>query len=172
MTQQEIGEIVLRFDEMLCGDGGRVLDEQYRRLAAERVGFADQLEAAKREALEAMTRLAERAGDSSFLLGFRELPEWVRLGLLTALVSWVFGEASTCAHRPDPMRPQPVVAAAWKPDLVVCGECTDLFVLPPGSDADRTCDGCGRVVEEIVPWAVSHGAFTYLMGLCDGCTLQ
>jgi len=43
VTQQEIGEIVLRFDEMLCGDGGRVLDEQYRRLAAERVGFADRV---------------------------------------------------------------------------------------------------------------------------------
>ena len=46
------------------------------------------------------------------------------------------------APMPNPDRPEPVFAAAWKPGLIVCALCTPLLKLV--GEADKTCDGCGH----------------------------
>lgn len=77
----------------------------------------DQLAAASREA-RGFTDAAVTAGIAA-AAGKRqpwEVPEWVRLSLLTALVTWIQGKAVTCVHSPRPSRPEPVFAAG-KPGL-------------------------------------------------------
>ncbi|SCL20480.1 hypothetical protein [Micromonospora inyonensis] len=79
---------------------------------------------------------------------------------------------------PAPTRPAPaapVVAAAWKPGLIVCHACTYLTALPRGSDRDRTCDACGRVCagvehgDGIHPGMVQLGPLVYQYGVCGDC---
>ncbi|MGH3986732.1 MAG: hypothetical protein ACRDTZ_05370 [Pseudonocardiaceae bacterium] len=75
-------------------------------------------------------------------------------------------------HAPDMAHPMPVLTAAWKPRLVTCHGCGHLFRFPRNSVSDRTCDGCGTVVDVgTVIWtgAVGAGALTYLFGVCEDC---
>jgi hypothetical protein len=72
-------------------------------------------------------------------------------------------------HNPDPNKPQPLFAALWRPLLVVCERCTHLLSLRPGSEADRTCDGCGRVFDGIYPGMGSYGPLSFQYGVCAGC---
>lgn len=104
-----------------------------------------------------------------------DLPGWLRLGLLDAMLTFSTGRATTCRHNPDATRPQPVLAAAWKPGTVVCTACPHLLSLRHNADADATCDGCGHRcagVEEgdgIYPGMVQFGPLIYQYGTCTGC---
>jgi hypothetical protein len=104
-----------------------------------------------------------------------DIPAWQRLGALSAFTSWVSGEATTCVHSPDPGRPQPVLAAAWKPGLITCGACVQQFATRRGSDFDRTCDSCGRVCagpeddDGIYPGAVQVACLIWQYGACSDC---
>jgi hypothetical protein len=62
-----------------------------------------------------------------------------------------------------------VLAAAWKPGIVVCLQCE--FLLAASSEvADKTCDGCGKVTagvasgDPIYPNRVSYGLFQFIFG--------
>ncbi|MBL7493884.1 hypothetical protein I6A60_31300 [Frankia sp. AgB1.9] len=129
----------------------------------------DQLDAAAAEALRAMRAYGNAHGVAERWTAVDGTPAWVRLGLLDTLAAWYAGRAATCRHIPDPRRPEPVFAAAWRPRLVACKACyPTLFRL--GGDADWTCDGCGRVDRERGSGArVALGPFTFLFGICRGC---
>lgn len=105
-----------------------------------------------------------------------DLPGWLRLGLLQAWVGFASGQASTCRHSPTASSPQPVFAAAWKPDLVTCGNCVFLFSLRGDSDADATCDSCGHccagpaVDDGVYPAMIQLGPLVYQYGTCRDCT--
>lgn len=129
----------------------------------------DQAQAAPQHIL---TTITAAGGGDILPLGFNDHPGWVRLGLLDSLTRWVTGKSATCLHNPHAMRPQPVLAAAWKPGLVVCAACPRLLSLRKGSPKDRTCDGCGTVVPStgnIWANATNYGEFVYRFGVCDGC---
>jgi hypothetical protein len=103
-----------------------------------------------------------------------EHPDWVRLAICDTFVTWWQGRHTTCTHAPHPLRPRPVASAAWKPGVVVCARCTHLLALPDGSTADRTCDGCGRIVaghgdDLMYPCTVIAGILTYSVGACADC---
>ena len=148
------------------------------------------------EAVEALNRHAERSspewvaqvervgtwlherlphGPEGFNPGdWEALPLWVRLQLLDLWGRWWDGSLETCRHWPVPQRPQPVAAALWRPGLIACVPCSsDLLRL--SGEADRTCDGCGRVVEGlevgdgIYPCGVSLGPLLVFWGACAGC---
>lgn len=137
--------------------------------------LADQCRAATRDASDLLQRAAETLDNQVRAGNPGDIPGWARLGLLTAWCEWVADSASTCMHSPNPRSPQPVIAAAWKPGLIACPGCTHLLALPRGGVADRTCDGCGRVVagadagDPIYPTNVAFGELIWMAGTCTDC---
>ncbi|MFY1703930.1 hypothetical protein ACN28G_19710 [Micromonospora sp. WMMA1923] len=139
-------------------------------------GLVDQADAAADDALQLMAAAARHAGaDHIRAAAPADIPDWVRLPLLDTVTAWAAGQAATCRHQPTPGRPQPVLAAAWRPRLVVCAACTHLTALAPGSDPDRTCDRCGRICagvehgDGIHPGIVQLGPLVYQYGTCGDC---
>jgi hypothetical protein len=106
-------------------------------------------------------------------VGRGAVPDWMRLGSLDTFLHWVAGEARVCMHAPDPRRPEPVFAAAWKPGLVTCGRCA--FLLKAVGDDDRRCDCCGHLCagvdagDPICTTTVWLGALAYQAGVCGDC---
>lgn len=166
------GRAVLALDEILR----RITPEQAAALRAMApTWFADQADASITE-IRTNLQIATDIGLAECVddISNDEHPGWVRLGMLDALVTWWCGKHSSCIHDPHPLRPQPVVAAAWKPGRIVCKQCTHLLDLPKNSTADRTCDGCGRVVsgeddDLMCPFVVTAGVLTYTVGACRDC---
>lgn len=169
-----LGRLVLDTDALLCSPDYPRLAEWLR--TAVPTDQLDQLDAAV-DQVRAGTDAAVAAGVAagSLLLSPGEHPDWARLGALAALVTWLGGRGSTCVHSPHPIRPQPIVAAAWRPDLMVCAACTHLLRLPCNNPADRTCDACGRVCtgvdagDPIWPASFVIGPLQYLLGACIDC---
>lgn len=105
---------------------------------------------------------------------WRDMPPWVRLQLLDTWLTWATGKATTCTHNPVVERPEPVTAALWRPGLVSCVPCSRHLLRLTG-EADRTCDGCGRVVaglelgDGIYPCGVMFGPLLLFWGACGDC---
>lgn len=134
------------------------------------VAYQDQLDAASKQSVD----LAEQIlGHKAQWVPHKGIIEWVRLGMLDAMLKWFNGEALTCIHRPSPNKPSPVFAAAWKPGVVVCGYCSDMLSVS-GTPADTICDGCGHECkglpeDGIMPFVTFTGSFGYQAGVCYGC---
>ncbi|MDL4815478.1 hypothetical protein [Actinomadura opuntiae] len=167
------GRIALQLDELLCD---LTPDQAAALRAALPTGFRDQLDAAAthtRQSLAAATAAGVLTRHAP--IPTADHPAWIRLGITDTLVRWHAGSADTCMHAPHPLRPRPVFAAAWRPGLVVCGACGHLLAIPPDSDTDRTCDGCGKVTagpahdDPIYPLTIVCGALTYQAGACRDC---
>jgi hypothetical protein len=135
----------------------------------------DQHDAASRDALRWLEIEAPLIGGQVGEYLARDLPDWLRLGLLSTVVRWQTGHGATCLHAPHPDRPQQVYAAAWRPDLVTCPACQHLLILRPGSDEDRRCDCCGRVAaglehsDGIHPGRLTFGPVVFGFGTCGDC---
>ncbi len=96
-------------------------------------GLVDQAAAAGREVRNRMVEAGARLSEAA------DVPDWLRLQALEALVGFVAGTARTCRHNPSPRHPRPLAAAAWRPGLVICGgDCRYLLAL--SGDDDRRCD--------------------------------
>lgn len=145
------------------------------RDAAQAAGYGhllDQADAAADHATAVTTAAARQHGATHINIHANSQPEWIRLTILETLVKWIAGKADTCPHSPTPVRPQPVIAAAWRPGLVACARCPHLLRLRPGSAKDRTCDGCGTVVFEAGElWAATivYGPLSFSFGACGAC---
>lgn len=157
-------------DGILSGLTPEELEQLRARIPA---GYADQVEAARAEAVQAM-EYAEN--DRVGWVPPTEIDEWIRLGALDTLILWVDGRARTCMHSPDYRRPQPVFSCAWRPGLVVCMGC--LHLLNVAGEADKTCDRCGHICEGvdaddgIYTGTVWLGALGFQFGTCAGCRLE
>lgn len=142
--------------------------DQLRQLAP--VAWADQIRAAQHDSV-ALIETVEQTPVRH--LRTSDVDEWLRLGLLDTLLTWLDGNAKTCMHMPDPHRPEAVWSCAWKPGLVVCTYCLHLFKLV--GDADKVCDCCGRTVtglendDGIFTLTVWIGALAYQAGACTDC---
>lgn len=151
------------------------LDQARAHLRAAGYGWLlDQGDAAAHETHTHMRDLADHHHGEVIARPVDDHPEWVRLALISTLADWITGKARTCLHSPDPRRPQPVQAAAWKPGVIACRHCTHLFALPADSPKNWTCDCCGHVIdhsrgEKIWATAISCGLFMYQLGACIDC---
>lgn len=166
--------LALAYDELLHHpDLADIVKDAQTRIHAAGYGWLlDQADAATRHTNDILTTAAAAHGNNILNLSLDQHPDWVRLGILDTLARWVTGQAATCVHAPHVMRPQPALAAAWKPGLIVCLACAHLLRLRRGSPKDRTCDGCGTVVPStgaIWSTAASHGGFVYQVGVCEPC---
>ena len=132
-------------------------------------GGRDQVEASLSETRRGWDRLSAVLGVDSDNDG----PEWLRLAALDAMLGWMEGESRTCMHSPVPDRPQPILAAAWKPGLIACIRCPHLLKENPLSN--HVCDGCGRDFhpdkgrEGIDLVFVKFSHLTYTAGACESC---
>lgn len=105
---------------------------------------------------------------------WQDCPGWVRLQLLDTWIRWSTGKAPTCEHNPQIAHPVPVFSALWRPGVVSCGPCSQYLFRLTG-EADRTCDGCGRVVagleagDGIHPCGVRFGPMVLFWGACGDC---
>ncbi|WP_214365627.1 hypothetical protein [Pseudonocardia sp. H11422] len=170
----QIGRAALDLDDLLADDA--LLDALRDELGPlVPTAYADQAAAAAADTRHLLDRLAPHIEGKVTGCRTTDIPAWVRLPLLATHTRWALGHARTCLHAPDLRRPQPVYAAAWRPDLVVCMACTRLVDLRPGSRADRTCDGCGHVTtgpehgDGIRPCAVTFGSMLWAWGACERC---
>ena len=70
--------------------------------------------------------------------------------------------------------PQPVWSCAWRPRLVVCGQCIGTLAADNEVD-DATCDRCGKVCagvdagDPIFTLTAVAGVLTYQAGVCTDC---
>lgn len=171
-----IGPTVLMLDAILTGPIDSPERQALIALGDMIPGLRDQVRAAVNEADQRVAvGLAAGVYTGVRPLAALQHPAWVRLGALDTLVAWLAGMGSTCTHDPHPTRPQPLVAGAWKPRLVVCLKCTHLLRVGLTADTDRTCDGCGRVVagldggDPIYPSALHVSVLQYGFGVCADC---
>lgn len=137
--------------------------------------LVDQADAAASDTDGVMVALTSLFGGRTGAATPGQLDGWLRLGVLDTWVGFMANRAATCRHNPHPLRPQPVFAAAWKPGLVTCAACVNLFRLPPGAAADMTCDACGRICgggdtgDPIHPSLVQFGPMVFQYGTCPDC---
>jgi len=137
--------------------------------------LTDQMDAAMCESIALMETVEAAHGNRQQVqaAAYTTVDEWIRLGVIDTLLLWIDGRARTCIHAPDPLRPQPVWTAAWKPGLVVCTRCIGL--LKAVGVADRTCDCCGHICvgvdsdDPVFTSTVWLGALAYQFGTCRGC---
>jgi hypothetical protein len=142
-------------------------------------GHLDQEEAAGRESRDMAAHVFGSRGGQVIPTTAQEVSDPVLVTALDLLVRWGVpgGGVRTCLHGPHPLHPEPVIAAAWKPDVIVCADCTLLLNLGlrPESDADRTCDLCGHICSRVEDgdgiWATALviGALTFFYGVCSDC---
>lgn len=133
------------------------------------IAWQDQTLATQRDAIVMAQR---RVGVAAVASPAVDVPEWIRLGALSTIAALACGEATTCGHVHIDS-PQPLYSAAWKPGVVTCSRLGCLLLLEvdggPGSDADRTCDGCGAVVDRIHANEVVVGGLAWRYGTCRSC---
>ncbi|WP_162795705.1 hypothetical protein [Nonomuraea lactucae] len=177
MTSPMLGRTVLAIDELIQRpDIAEIVAELHDLMTKQGLGWLqDQHAAAAAQVHDRMDVVNELIGKEMRHLPASDHPDWIRLGLLTAFITWAAGKSGTCRHNPSATRPQPVAAAAWKPGLVVCNACVRMLTLPRNSPKDRTCDACGTITagkaEGNGIWSVTvaHGAFIYMAGVCRDC---
>lgn len=160
-----------------------MLDPQYdaivqRLRAATPTAAVDQADAATTDALNTMTAMAEHLGADGVNGALpRDVPAWLRLGVLDAFVGYLSGRADTCRHNPSASSPSPVFAAAWRPGVLSCQACCGfVFRLPTNSDQDAMCDSCGHrcagveADDPIYPSLIQLGPLVFQYGTCSDCS--
>ena len=161
-----LAELTAKLAELTPGE----LDELRAAIPAGIRAQADQANAARAQSI------GWTIHDEDDRVGFVSPPdidEWLRLGALDALASWIDGHGRTCMHAPDHRRPEPVFACAWKPGLVVCAAC--LYLLDVTGPADRICDCCGHLCagidggDPIYAGTAWLGELAYEFGTCGDC---
>lgn len=157
-----IGQAVLDLDRKMTDPALKEVRRLLRTLqflAPTPIG--DQLDAAERHA----RALAHAANpDRIEAHPIAHMPAWVRLGLLTEVVTWAHGAGRVCLHSPRPSRPQAIFAAAWQPGFVACQECLHYF-----KTRTRLCSHCGRAAASGDPHAVQIRFITYFFRVCPDC---
>lgn len=135
----------------------------------------DQFDAADRNAAAGFEAIGHVLGGTPQGWDLGEAPDWLRLEIVNRIAALITGTADTCLHSPGPSGPQPVFAAACKPNLIVCARCIHLLRMPTGSAADATCDRCGHVCaglasdDGIYPGVSRYGLLTLMYGCCETC---
>ncbi len=140
--------------------------------------IADQFDAAETQVADGFNLIGELMGGPPTCVTVGDMAGWLRLEVLSRINALVSGTVDTCLHSPSPLRPEPLFAAACKPNLITCHRCIHLLNNPPGGKADNTCDGCGHVCagpvvdDGIHPCVSRYGLLTFTYGVCGNCRVD
>ncbi|SQD96281.1 hypothetical protein FMEAI12_3560026 [Parafrankia sp. Ea1.12] len=169
-TSAEIGPAAVALSDLLAALTAADLVAIRGHIDTVAPGMLDQADAAAVAVEGRMQQYAAEHGALYRRAAADEIPEWIRFGVVEALVTFSARRATTCQHAPDPARPQPVYAAAWRPGVIACAACCG-FLFRLAGDRDRTCDRCGHIERErgVYPCSVALGPLTFMFGLCHEC---
>lgn len=134
--------------------------------------LVDQFDAATDEVDQVIAGIGHDLDASLGECTYANVPDWLRLALADTWHGFTTGSIDTCMHQPVVTRPQPVVAAVWHRNLIVCTACTHLTQAV--GVADRICDCCGRVCaglpgDGIHACSLGFGPLLFFYGLCRRC---
>jgi hypothetical protein len=159
----------LTFDTVM-----RTLTETDRQTLRKRVPVhvVDQFDAAASHADRIFEDTARQMNAKRGECEYAKAPAWLRLSLAETWSAFTAGTVDTCQHAPSINRPEPVVAAVWRPNLLACINC--IHLTKATGAADLTCDRCRRVCaglpdDGIHPCSLTFGPLIYFYGLCRGC---
>lgn len=99
---------------------------------------------------------------------FADLPVWLAVKLTAQRQAWVSGVARTCTHDPKPGRSLAHMCS-WKPELVVCPQCTHLLSITENDPSSNRCDCCDRDVAETIGGRMTISGVTYWFVVCLSC---
>ena len=147
--------------------------EQMRRHAP--VHLVDQYDAAAAEVDQLIAGIGRDLDANPGWVEYGNVPQWLRLALVDTWHGFTTGRIDTCQHSPVIDRPEPVVAAVWRPNLIVCAHCA--YLTRAVGAADRQCDKCSRVCaglphDGIHPCSITFGPLLYFYGLCRRCMAE
>jgi hypothetical protein len=142
------------FDEMLA---------LYKALPT---AVTDQFDAGARDTRVLFEGLHGLLGGQRLPREYPDIPEWVRLAILSELMTFMAGAGRTCVHC-DLRRPQPMLAVAWKPGLVVCRYC--YAMTKPTKAENEHCDHCGVRTDTFSSLVVPWGLLIWEAGICTDC---
>ena len=100
-------------------------------------GLCGQVSVALADSMEFVTGAMGLGADAIQLVHGATVADWFRLSARDVLVHWSMGTVRTCVHNPNPLRPAPVFAAAWRPGLIVCGGCLPLLKVSGEASMNR-----------------------------------
>jgi hypothetical protein len=157
------------------------LDKMMRRLTeADRAAMrkaapahlVDQFDAATDDVDQVIAGIGHDRGASLGECTYADVPDWLRLALADTWQGFLAGSIDTCMHQPVVTRPQPIVAAVWHRNLIVCAACA--YLTRAVGAADKKCDCCGRVCaglpgDGIHACSLGFGPLLFFYGLCVGC---
>ncbi len=138
----------------------------------------DQVGAAERDLTTLARTIGNLMGATESLQDIADIPDWLRVEILTRVTALIAGTVDTCMHNPTPSEMRPVFAAARTPNLVACGRCPHLLSMPKGSAADASRDACGHlgggpeVDDWIYPGLTRTGRLIFSYGTCKACRFQ
>jgi hypothetical protein len=140
------------------------------------VHLLDQLDAAAAQSERLFKGMGAAMKATVGGVDYANVPDWLRLSLVDTWARFIGGTIDTCQHAPRIDHPQPVVAAVWRPGLIVCAHC--IHLTKATGTADLTCDRCARVCagldhgEGIHSCSITFGPLLYFFGLCPGCMTE
>lgn len=136
------------------------------------VHLVDQFDAATDEVDRVIAGIGHDQHASLGECTYADVPDWLRLALVQTWQGFITGSIDTCQHSPVIGRPEPVVAAVWRPGLIVCAHCA--YLTRAVGAADSTCDKCDRICagmpdDGIHACSLGFGPLIFFYGLCRGC---
>ena len=128
----------------------------------------DQIGAASAHARSTVLDVAEMLGTGTKRLPFDAGTDPITTWLQDAVRGVSEGRTNLCPHLGSP---QPAFWAAWIPSQINCVYCyAAAGAAFKGSEADHTCDGCGRYAPSTVRViSVQMGPFVGSAALCRRC---
>lgn len=168
---EQISPVLRYLDAVLRGE--QALEDLAARAPR---AHQDQADAAARAAREHLVRLALSVPNSAGgVFKYAHLPEWLRFRMLAVIVAYVEATGRTCRHAPCGARPAAIFACAWEPGAYTCLECNRELMPGAGTEADHTCDVCGKVctpgdeASGVQILVHSLGPLTFAFGHCRDC---
>lgn len=132
------------------------------------IAHKDQIDAACKEAAirsDALQEVvSEGFGCDQRVPNTRIMQKWKAM-----LARFSQDEAECCEHIAG-SGPQPLHAALWMPDRILCVTCVGKGGFSLLGEQDRTCDTCGVVTERGVrPILLTHELWIVHAGVCNAC---
>lgn len=167
-----IGQLAVALADYLPNATPDDIRQIHRFTDAAAPGWLDQIDAARTQTTAIAPETCEWDGDpQGIAASVAAIPAWLRIGAMEALARHIVARSATCIHAPHPSRPQPVAAAAWRPGFVACMACVGRHFHLRGERA-YTCDGCGRLGENIHAGRIVVGPILFMFGVCPECRTE
>ncbi|HZM83837.1 MAG TPA: hypothetical protein VFC19_49595 [Candidatus Limnocylindrales bacterium] len=130
------------------------------------IAYADQLDAASRDALRQLAAMATIDPTSQLAQVPLPVGSWLRDQIAGVIACLEADTADYCEH--IGASPQVMFTAAWRPARLVCLDCVQTLRSPTQVE-DFTCDQCHQQHDTIHTRVTAIGPVLFAYGRCTGC---